>query len=477
MSRYIDTANRNQVSMIPMCLDDMIAKDNIVRAIDTIVENMDIPSMGFTHSETKETGRKPYSPVDLFKLYTYSYYNGIRSSRKIEKECYRNIEVMWLINELKPDFKTIADFRKDNKKQMKQAFSKFSMICDELGLISKEIVAIDGSKFRANNGRGAYYTKNKLDKMLQHYAQSAEKYMALLDGCDVGENDSQSTALSRSEIEEKIKGIRNRVSELEVIADQVNKEGSIYITDPDARIMRCNNDGGLICHNVQIAVEDKTHLVVAVDVTSEPTDYKQFYNMASKAKEELQVDEITAIADKGYYSAEEFAKCKDKGITAIVSKASKGNYSSVNYDKLNFKYDEEKDVYLCPQGHELIKPKNRRSKSNLVRYQNRSACKSCPVKDSCTSHKHGRTVFRHENDRFADEVDKRTKANLELYKKRKQLAEHPFGTIKRSFGFTYFLTRRTEGVRAESFMHFLVYNIKRVINTVGVEKLIGALNG
>lgn len=300
MGRYVISGSRVQVGLLPVCLDDMINEKNVVRAIDAIVDNMEIPSLGFTHSKTAVTGRKPYNPVDMFKLYIYSYFNGIRSSRKIEKECYRNIEVMWLISELKPDFKTISDFRKDNKKQIKLAFSKFSMICDELGLVSKEIVAIDGSKFRANNGRTAYYTKNKLDKMFEHYAETAEKYMALLDSYDTQDNDNQNTSITRAEIDEKIKGIKNRVSELEAIAEQVKNEGSIYITDPDARIMRCNNDGGLNCHNVQIAVEDKTHLVVAVDVTSEPTDYKQFYNMASKAKEELHVDELTAIADKGY---------------------------------------------------------------------------------------------------------------------------------------------------------------------------------
>lgn len=477
MSRYICGENRDQLNMLPMCLDDMIAQDNIVRAIDAIIDNMDITLIGFTHSETKETGRKPYSPVDLFKLYTYSYYNGIRSSRKIEKECYRNIEVMWLINELKPDFKTIADFRKDNKKQIKLAFSKFSMICDELGLISKEIVAIDGSKFRANNGRKAYYTKNKLDKVLAHYAESAERYMALLDACDTQESDSQTTTLSRAEIEEKIKGIKDRVSELEELAKRVEKEGTLYMTDPDARLMRSNNGGGDISHNVQIAVEDKTHLIVTVDVTSESTDYKQFYNMASRAKEELKVEEITAIADKGYYSAEEFAKCKDKGINPIVSKANKSNFSNINYSKLNFLYDKEKDVYICPQGHELSKYKNSREDSQLIRYANNKACTSCPTKDLCTSHKKGRTVSRKKNDHFADEVDKRTKEYMELYKKRQRLAEHPFGTIKRSLGFTYFLTRGTESVRTESLMHFLVYNIKRVINTVGVEKLIGQLQG
>ena len=193
--------------MMPMCLDDRVAPDNVVRAIDAIVDNMDILSMGFAYSETKETGRKPYSPVDMFKLYTYSYFNGIRSSRKIERECSRNIEVMWLINSLKPDFKTIADFRKNNKTYIKQAFRKFSMICDELGLIGKEIVAVDGSKFRANNGRKAYHTEKKIQKTIEYYTETAEQYISLLDRCDKEESDHKEIKLNRAEIESKIKGI------------------------------------------------------------------------------------------------------------------------------------------------------------------------------------------------------------------------------------------------------------------------------
>ena len=184
MGRYASGGNREQMNLLPMCLDDMIAEDNVIRAIDAMVDNMEIQSLGFTHSETAATGRKPYNPVDMFKLYTYSYFNGIRSSRKMEKECYRNIEVMWLINELKPDFKTISDFRKDNKRQIKLAFRKFSMLCDELGLIGKEIIAVDGSKFRANNGRKAYHTEKKLQKTIEYYTEAAEKYMSLLDNCD-----------------------------------------------------------------------------------------------------------------------------------------------------------------------------------------------------------------------------------------------------------------------------------------------------
>ena len=263
--------------------------------------------MGFIYSETKETGRKPYNPADMFKLYTYGYFNGICSSRKIERECYRNIEVLWLINELKPDFKTIADFRKDNKKQIKQAFNKFSMICDELGLVGKEIVAIDGSKFRASNSRMAYHSENKLQKKIEHYNKTAEQYLLLLDSCYNEERNSTGINLSRAEIETKIEGINKRLSELEILKEYVKENGSIYITDPDSRMMKTNNNGVDICHNVQIAADDKNHLVVVVDVTSDPVDKEQFHNIALQAKEEMGVDTITAIADKGYYSATEFA--------------------------------------------------------------------------------------------------------------------------------------------------------------------------
>jgi len=403
MNRYKSIEDRQQLSLVPMCLDDRVAPDNVVRAIDAIVDNMDILSMGFAYSETKETGRKPYSPVDMFKLYTYSYFNGIRSSRKIERECSRNIEVMWLINSLKPDFKTIADFRKNNKTHIKQAFRKFSMICDELGLIGKEIVAVDGSKFRANNGRKAYHTEKKIQKTIEYYTETAEQYISLLDRCDKEESDHKEIKLNRAEIESKIKGIQERISELNDLESQVKENGPIYITDPDSRLMRMNNNGGDICHNVQIAVDDKNHLVVAVDVTSEPVDKQQFHNITSQAKQELGVDSIIAIADKGYYSASEFAKCKLDNIIPIVSKADHSHMAaSKGYGKQKFEYDEENDGYICPQGQLLkaYKPRKENAKyAGHKRYQNYQACSTCPVKDKCTINKQGRTI---RTDHFKD---------------------------------------------------------------------------
>jgi transposase len=381
MRRYKSSDDRNQIELQPMCLDDLISPDCEVRALDAIVDNMNIQFMGFTHAETKDTGRKPYDPVDMFKLYVYSYFNGIRSSRKIERECYRNIEVMWLINELKPDFKTIADFRKDNKRPIKQAFRKFSMICDELGLIGKEIVAVDGSKFRASNSRLAYHSEKKIEKKIEHYNKIAEQYLALLDSCDNDEKNSEGATLNRDEIKSKIDNINRRLAELDVLREHVKEHGTVYETDPNARMMQTNNKGCDICHNVQVAVDEKSHIVVAVDVTSEPVDKEQLHSISLQAKEELGVDTITVIADKGYYSASQFAKCKEDDIIPIVSKADHSNTAATRgFGKQQFKYDEAADGYLCPEGH-LLKPYQPRKENakykGIRRYRNYEACAQC----------------------------------------------------------------------------------------------------
>jgi transposase len=465
MSRYVEKENRNQISLEPMRLEEMIGEENTVRAIEMIVESMNIAELGFVYSEPKERGRKPYSPEDMFKLYCYSYFNGIRSSRKIERECYRNIEVMWLIGELKPDHKTIANFRRDNKAAIKAAFRRFTQICDELNLISKEIVGVDGSKFRACNGRMRYHSKGKIAEKLKYYEESAEKYMNLLEQCDHAEKENEPSQYNRKELTEKLEKINKRVQELEVISERVEAEGTLYLTDRDSRLMRTHNGGGDISHNVQIAVEEKNHFIVALDVTSDAVDYGQLHNIASQAKEELGVDELTAIADRGYYSGEEFAKCKEDGITVIAAKPDRGESQSKGYTKNHFRYDKDNDVYICPLGQKLTLPAKRRSKSNDKRYYAKAeTCGNCSSKELCTPKSKYRSVTRFEFDDYADEVDAFTKANYELYSKRKCLVEHPFGTVKRAFGFTYFLTRGTENVRTESLLHFLAYNMKRLTN-------------
>lgn len=477
MTRYKQGADRNQLTMQPMCLDDMIPQDAEVRALEVIVEKMDIPSLGFTYTETKETGRKPFNPSDMFKLYAYSYFNGIRSSRKIERECHRNVELMWLLNGLKPDFKTIADFRKNNKKSIKNAFKKFSMICCELGLIGKEIVAVDGSKFRASNSRLKYHSEKKIEEKIKHHNKMAEQYMDLLDACD--EDETNNPKYTKDELTAKIEKIAKRLDELDTLKEEVKKNGTIYETDKDSRMMKTNNNGVDICHNVQIAVDSKNHLVVAVDATSQPVDKEQLHSMALQAKQELDAESITVVADKGYYSALQFAKCAEDNIIPIVSKANH-NYRAITeeYAKEAFIYDEEQDGYICPEGH-LLLPYNSKPTSKYKDhkcYRNFEACANCSKKQKCTKLK-CRIIKDRPLQKYAHEVDKRTEANKEMYYLRKQTAEHPFGTVKRAFGFSYFLTRGNENVKTESILHFFAYNLKRVINIVGVKELTLALQG
>lgn len=478
MERYIQGEDRNQYCIEPLCFDDMIAEDNPVRAIDMIVNSMRVSELGFKYSETKQTGRKPYSPEDMYKLYAYSYYNGIRSSRKIEQECHRNIEVMWLIGNLKPDHKTIANFRKDNKAAIKAAFRQFSLICSELGLISKEIVAVDGSKFRACNGRMRYHSKGKIAEKMRYYTATAEKYINLLEQHDHEETGTPSARMSKTAIQEKLKKVQARIRTLDEISERVDEEGTIYLTDSDARLMRAHNGGGDISHNVQVAVEASNHFVVAVDVTSDVVDYGQLHNIASAAKEELGSEALIAVADRGYYSGEEFSKCAADNIKPIAPKPDRGSRAqSEGYTKYHFRYDAEEDVYICPQGQKLPRPRQRRATRAVKRYYNMAACSACASKALCAAKTKYRYIMRSEYDDYADIVDEFTRANHELYSQRKSLVEHPFGTVKRALGFTYFLTRGQENVRTESLLHFLAYNMKRIINIMGTQELMATLRG
>lgn len=488
MQRYAEGKSRDQIQILSY--EEMISEDNPVRVIDAFVDSLDMIKLGFKYAETKETGRKPINPAEMCKLYTYSYFNGVRSSRKIEKECKRNIEVMWLINNQTPHNRTISEFRRSNKKAIENMFKEFSMLCDMMGLIGKEIVAIDGSKFRASNSRRKNFTKNKVKKMINHYEETAKRYMEILEEGDKNEdkNDKQNLGTSKEEIQEKIKSAQKRIAELKVMSEEIEKNGEISITDKDAKHMSVSNNGTDISHNVQIAVDNENHLVVAIDVTSSPADQGQLYSMSTKAAEELGIElknskdenksiddenfNLTVLADKGYYVYEDLNDCLNAGIRPIVAKQKSPNMTgNEKYVIDNFIYDKEKDIYTCPEGQVLENiSKNRNTKSHS--YQNKLACKNCLFKDQCTNNKDGRKIIRNEKHEIYDIVNKIMHDNKDLYKLRQILVEHVFGTVKRGLGYTYFLTRGNESVRAESFMHFFIYNLKRVINIKGVRALI-----
>lgn len=473
MSRFIsNNMDRNQISLIPSSLEEMISQDNPVRVIDLFADSLDLNQMGFRYATPKAFGRKPYNPADLLKLYLYGYFNGIRTSRKLENECKRNMELMWLLKELKPDYRTIADFRKDNISVLKNIFQHFSVFCNELGLFGKEMIAIDGSKFRANNARKKNLTKGKVTKMLAYFEQSAMRYLELLEQSDDLDG-APKVSYSQDDVKQKLAKVNQRIQELTELKARVDKTGEVSLTDQESRLMGVNNMGFEVAYNMQTAVDAKNHLIVAVDVINNPADQGQLYPMAEQAKQELETTEITVLADKGYYTGECLKNCEENEIIAIVSKqnppSTTGN-STYTLDK--FKYDKINDWYVCPQGQKLCNVSKDTAKDKLYRSK---ACKTCFHKEECTKNKRGRQIIQGQYHEVMARADERLAQNMALYKQRQRIVEHPFGTIKRTFGYTHFLLRGIENVKGEAVMHCLMYNLKRVINLLGTNKLIEAI--
>ena len=467
MSKYIEGFNTNQYSLFPVSFDEMVEEDNPVRGICAIVDSMDETKLTFIHSRTKRTGRPPYNPVCMFKIYLYCYYNKIRSSRNIEKECKRNIELMWLTGGLAPDHKTIADFRKNNKRAIEAAHTEFIRICTELGLVGKSTIAIDGTKIKANNSRKNNVTISKLNKMIEHHDENIHEYLKQLSQNDIAE--------STDTIKSKLKKAQQKKKECEALIEEMESEGirEKSLVDPDSHQMGASNNGTDISYNVQNAVDEKEHIIVTTDVVTSPADQTQLYAMAEKTVEELEVSDdeaVTVLADKGYWRNDDIVKCEeDSRINAIVAIPNEKGIQ--DYRKSDFLYKEETDEYICPMGQIL-----KRWKGKTPSYSNPSACKNCPNRDKCTKSSRGRVIMRNDNEELIETAKKRYKDNYELYKLRQQIVEHPFGTIKRTLGFTYFLTRRLENVKTENFLHVITYNLKRVLNILKVPELVVQLN-
>lgn len=467
MSKYIEGFNTNQYSLFPVSFDEMVEEDNPVRGICAIVDSMDETKLTFIHSQTKRTGRPPYNPVCMFKIYLYCYYNKIRSSRNIEKECKRNIELMWLTGGLAPDHKTIADFRKNNKRAIEAAHTEFIRICTELGLVGKSTIAIDGTKIKANNSRKNNVTISKLNKMIEHHDENIHEYLKQLSQNDIAE--------STDTIKSKLKKAQQKKKECEALIEEMESEGirEKSLVDPDSHQMGASNNGTDISYNVQNAVDEKEHIIVTTDVVTSPADQTQLYAMAEKTVEELEVSDdeaVTVLADKGYWRNDDIVKCEeDSRINAIVAIPNEKGIQ--DYRKSDFIYKEETDEYICPMGQIL-----KRWKGKTPSYSNPSACKNCTNRDKCTKSSRGRVILRNDNEELIETAKKRYKDNYELYKLRQQIVEHPFGTIKRTLGFTYFLTRRLENVKTENFLHVITYNLKRVLNILKVPELVVQLN-
>jgi len=470
---YITGEDRSQITLFPEAVDDYITSDNPVRVIEAFVNSLNMQELGFLRTDPNVIGRPSYDPRDLLKLYLYGYLNRIRSSRRLETEAGRNLELFWLLRKLKPDFKTIADFRKDNSKAIHGVFRQFNMLCKDWDLYSGQVIAVDGSKFRASNSKRNNFNEKKIKRQLKYIDEKIEAYLNELDHNDAEEADI--TAPSAEEIRRRIEELKNRRDKYTNMRGKMASTGDTEIstTDPDARLMAANNNGIDVSYNVQNAVDQKHKLVVDSEVINNPADQGQLSRMAKKAKEVMGVDEIKALADKGYYATRDLVECENNGIEPYVPKQRfTGNVANPDFQPDKFRYDKEQDIYTCPAGQTLHPGRIREDNGVKYRvYKNNRACGKCPSKDQCSKSSGGRTIHRNlEQDRL-DEIERRIRENKELYLQRQMIVEHPFGTVKRIWGFSYFLTRGNEAVGTENKLHFLAYNMRRVINILGVEEM------
>ena len=476
---YIEGIARNQLILFPEAIDGYIEEDNPVQFVDAFVDSLGLEGLGFRYSRPEATGRPPYNPADMLKLYLYGYLNRIRSSRSLEKETHRNVELMWLLKKLSPDFKTIADFRKDNKKAIKQVCREFTLLCKRLELFGGELIAIDGSKFRAVNSKKRNFNEAKLKKAIREIDEKINGYLIELD-----DNDKEEAHISRSDakdIKAKVMMLKERGRKYRDLLTELKDSGEtqVSLTDRDSRAM-LNNHRVEICYNVQTAVDSKHKLIIDHEVINKATDSDQLSRMSKRAKEILGVEELEVLADKGYYDSVEIKECVDNGITPYIPEPASTVPRDVNipqsgYYKDKFRYDAEEDVYICPGGNKLTFRGLAPHYGKVMRLYKSKDCVGCPAKGRCTRDNSGRTIFRWEHEDILEKMRRRVQANKAKMKMRQQLSEHPFGTIKRSFNQGYMLLKGLEKAGAEVSLTILAYNIKRVINIIGLKGLIAAV--
>lgn len=473
MTDFIEGEARTQATLFPERLDDYITEENPVRVIDVFIDSLNLSDLGFKTIPAM-TGRPAYHPGTMLKLYVYGYLNRIQSSRRLEREASRNVELMWLLGRLAPDFKTIADFRKNNPKGIRLVCRDFVLICRKLDLFKDAFIAIDGSKFKAVNSRGRNYTRKKLKNRFAQIDKSIDKYLKQIISADRLE--ATIAKVKTEQLEHKINKLKKEVKQLNKIEAQLeaSPDKQISLTDPDARAMR-SHTAGMIGYNVQTAVDAKHHLIVAHEVTNEGTDRSQLKNMATQAKQVTGHEELSVVADRGYYNSTEIKSCEDSGIKTYLPKnETSSNQAKGFFGKRDFIYNPEKDEYLCPGGEMAIYRFSREEKGKTIRRYWSSACPTCPIKSQCTTGKN-RRICRWEHEVVLDRVEERTEHEPERMAARRNTVEHPFGTIKSWMGYTHFQMKTLERVSTEMSLHVLAYNLKRVINIFGTSALIEAM--
>lgn len=476
MSRFIEGQDRSQVTLLPECLDDFIAQDNTVRVVDAFISELDMGALGFEGATPAATGRPSYHPAAMLKIYLYGYLNRIASSRRLERECQRNVELMWLTGRLSPDFKTIADFRRDNSAGIRNVCRRFVVLCRDLKLFSQALVAIDGSKFKAVNSRDCNFTNGKIDKRQEQIEESIQRYLSALETADR----TQSVDLEAKTVRltDKIARLRQQMRELDVVRQELKTQpdGQISRTDPDARSMATSARGsGMVAYNVQVAVDAKHHLIVAHEVTNVVSDRAQLSPMAQAAREAMGKKKLRALADRGYFSRRQIKACADAGIDAVLPKPATSNAKAEGrYDKADFIYIKEDDEYLCPAGQRAVYRMAREESGMMIHRYWSSACPKCPLKAQCTPSDY-RRISRWEHEEVLEAVQRRLESSPESMTIRRSTVEHVFGTLKGWMGYTHFLTRRLTHVGAEMSLNVLAYNFKRVLSILGFERMMKAM--
>ncbi len=463
---YIEGEDRYQITLLPNTLDDFADEENPVRVIDAYVDSLNLEEVGFQVYLGTKAGQKPYRRSDLLKLYLYCYMNGIRSSRKIETETKRNIELMWLICRLQPDHGTISAFMKNNQKAVKKLFKEFTLMLKGFGLIDGQIVAIDGTKLKANCSKKQHFNANILSKKLGYIDEKIEAYLH-----DFFREDNHQ---KKREIIETLDVYQERMHELQIIKQELKETGKnqLCVTDPDAKSMK-NNGKHEVCFNVQTAVDSKYKLIVDCDTVSDVNDQGQLSNMVRKAKQVFHDQKTTFLADTGYYNYLQMIEVVNDS-TELLIKPQKGKKNKVEsgFDKERFEYNALNDRYICPLGYEL--PFKWNGKQDGKEYR-RYTCETfdiCGKKEFCTTAKGGRSVTRLNDEEVIERIAENTLNQSHIYKQRAAIVEHPFGTMKRHWGYTYFLTRGLASVGTETTLICLAYNLKRMIKINGVQDLI-----
>ncbi len=472
--RYKQGISRQQGMLLPPRIEEYITEDNPVRAIDVYIDSLDLEALGFNNIVGGQTpGQPAYPPSAILKLYLYGYLNRVRSSRRLEKETHRNLEVIWLLRGLRPSYKTIADFRKDNLKALKEVNKDFLQVCKELGLFGGELVGIDGSYFRGNVSKGSIYTEKRLQKTLEKLEKQIESYLAEMDKADAEEASQERDDKS---LEEKLAALKERQQKHQERLEKLRESGEKQLAevDEDARLLSKNGQS-VAGYNVQIAVDEKHKLLVACEVTNDGNDQRQLEPMAKNAKQVLEVETLEAVADTGYFNVQHIKACIEAGITPYVPEPDKTNQARLQgrFAREDFQYKAELDIYECPAGQTLkrIRTYDRNGKRVFDYASQTSICAQCSFKSHCLPPKTPyRQIHRWEHEHIVETHRERMiQQGGEKMRQRAALAEHPFGTLKQWCGGSHFLLRGKEKVSAEMALLMLSYNIKRVLNILGPE--------